>query len=99
MESAKQAALAGGGESCLIFVKAKHEARRGAELLAARLRLPAALDAGDDLRPLPPTRARDTLLRTLANGVAFHNTDLTPDERRVAEQAFRSLTLPWASPL
>jgi helicase len=82
-------ALAEGGETCLIFVKAKHEARRGAELLAARLRLPGARDAADDLRGLPPTRARDTLMHTLSNGVAFHNTDLTPEERRVAEEAFR----------
>ena len=83
-------ALAEGGETCLIFVKAKHEARRGAELLAARLRLPGARDAAGDLCALPPTRARDTLLRTLSNGVAFHNTDLTPEERRVAEEAFRT---------
>ena len=83
-------ALTEGGETCLIFVKAKHEARRGAELLAARLRLPGAGDAADALRDLPPTRARDTLLHTLSNGVAFHNTDLTPEERAVAEEAFRS---------
>ncbi len=83
-------ALAEGGENCLIFVKAKHEARRGAELLASRLCLPGARDAADALRGLPPTRARDTLMHTLSNGVAFHNTDLTPEERGVAEEAFRS---------
>ena len=83
-------AFAGRGESCLIFVKAKHESRRGAELLAMRVDLPAATEALDALRPLEPTRSRDALLETLAHGVAFHNADLRPEERAIAERAFRT---------
>jgi len=78
------------GETCLVFVKAKHEARRGAEMLAQRLNAGAAADALSALRELEPTLARNPLLATLENGVAFHSTDLTPEERRVVERAFRS---------
>lgn len=77
------------GEACLVFVKAKHESRRGAELLAGRLDLPAATEAITELRRLEPTRSRDTLLNTLSHGIAFHNADLSPGERHVVEQAFR----------
>jgi helicase len=78
------------GESCLVFVKARHEARRGAELLGMRLRLPSADGAIDALRKLEATHARDTLMDTLSNGVGFHNADLQPEERRLVEQAFRT---------
>lgn len=81
--------LAGLGESCLIFVKARHESRRGAELLSRRLDLPAARETMERVRALEPTRSRDALLETLNSGVAFHNTDLSPDERRAAEEGFR----------
>lgn len=83
-------ALAESGETCLVFAKSRHEARRGAELLADTARLPAAAAAEEALRALEPTRCRDALRRTLACGVAFHSTDLTPAERRAAEGAFRS---------
>lgn len=76
-------------EPCLVFVKARHESRRGAELLAGRVELPAARHTIDALRALDATRSRNTLLNTLANGVAFHNTDLTPEERHEVEEGFR----------
>ncbi len=82
-------ALTEAGEACLVFVKAKHESRHGAELLAGRVSLPAANHAIEALRDLEATRSRDSLLRTLENGVAFHNADLSPLERRIVEQAFR----------
>jgi len=77
------------GESSLVFVKAKHESRRGAELLAERIAQPAASRAIERLRSIEGTRCRDALLETLATGVAFHNADLSPDERETVEQAFR----------
>jgi len=77
-------------EACLIFVKAKHESRRGAELLADRVSHPAAEDVIEALGRLEPTRSRDGLMRTLGSGVAFHNADLSPEERRLVEQGFRA---------
>jgi helicase len=84
------ALLAGRGESCLVFVKAKHESRRWAEGLAANLTLPAAREAIEALRPLERTRSRAALLRTLGVGVAFHNADLAPAERRIVEEGYRT---------
>jgi len=78
------------GETCLVFVKAKHEARKGAELLAHRISAPAASRALEQLAELEVTAARESLEATLANGVGFHSTDLTPAERRIVEGAFRA---------
>lgn len=78
------------GESCLVFVKARHESRQGAELLAGRVDQPAAAAAIETLEGLEPTHCRDVLLHTLSHGVAFHNSDLTREERRAVEEAFRS---------
>jgi len=77
------------GETCLIFVKAKHESRRGAELLKDRLDEPPATEAVDALRTLEPTRSRDALIECLNHGVAFHNADLSQEERGIVEEAFR----------
>ncbi|MEA3364247.1 MAG: DEAD/DEAH box helicase [Candidatus Hydrogenedentes bacterium] len=76
-------------EPCLIFVKAKHESRRGAELLAQHLSLPASEHTIERLQDLESTHSRDKLLEILANGVAFHNADLSPEERRIVEEGFR----------
>jgi len=75
--------LAEAGESCLVFVKARREAWRGAELLARRLSLPAANTAIEALRDCEQTRSRDLLLHTLETGAAFHSADLLPEERRI----------------
>lgn len=77
-------------ETCLVFVKAKHESRLAAEKIARRLDCRAASKAVAALRELEPTRSRDTLLEILNTGVAYHNADLSPDERRAVEQAFRA---------
>lgn len=82
-------ALADRGETSLVFVKAKHESRIAAELLAARLDAPPAAGAIAALRALEPTRSRDALLHTLETAVAFHNADLAPAERRIVEHHFR----------
>lgn len=77
------------GETCLVFVKAKHEAWRAAELLALRLGERASADALARVESLEPSRARDVLQALFRNGVGFHSADLTPAERRVVEESFR----------
>ncbi|MCF6284960.1 MAG: DEAD/DEAH box helicase, partial [Candidatus Hydrogenedentes bacterium] len=84
------AAFAACGERSLVFVRAKHDTRIGADRLAARLELASASKAMVALEALEPTRSRDALLMVMAYGVAFHNADLSPEERRVVEEAFRS---------
>ena len=88
--TANVCALVEQGETCLVFVKAKHEARRGAESLARHVPLARAAEAIAELRSLEPTRSRECLLNALNSGVAFHNADLSPDERRIVERAFRA---------
>ncbi|MCL4218356.1 MAG: DEAD/DEAH box helicase [Candidatus Hydrogenedentes bacterium] len=78
------------GEPCIVFVKARHETRRGAELLAGRVNLPPATQAIDALKHLEQTHSRDGLMMTLNSGIAFHNADLTPAERRIVEESFRA---------
>jgi helicase len=82
--------MAGRGESCMVFVKAKHEARRGAEVLAAEFSGDPAAETIATLVPLEPTTTRELLLRTLESGIAFHSADLSPDERRAVEAGFRA---------
>ncbi|MBN2311252.1 MAG: DEAD/DEAH box helicase [Candidatus Hydrogenedentes bacterium] len=82
-------AFAGQGQSCLVFVKARHESRHGAELLADRVDLPPGTDAIEAIRRLESTHSRDCLLHTLARGVGFHNADLCREERQIVEDAFR----------
>mgnify|MGYP000253549785 CR=1 FL=1 len=76
-------------ERCLVFARSRMEAARLAAALADRARWPAAAEAYDQAVSLPPTRNRDLLLHTLASGAAFHSGDLTPEERRLVETAFR----------
>ena len=83
-------AFAQQGESSLLFVKAKHESRHAAQLLTRRVDLPPAARTLAALRKLEPTRSRDYLIESLSHGVAFHNADLSPEERRIIEAGFRS---------
>ncbi|MBL7645768.1 MAG: DEAD/DEAH box helicase [Candidatus Hydrogenedentes bacterium] len=95
-ESAEEALLlnvetfARRGESSIVFVRAKHDSRRGADRIAAQVDLPPAVKAVAALELLEPTRSRDGLIAVLEHGVAFHNSDLSPDERHVVEEAFRN---------
>lgn len=89
MLSATVTTLASRGESCLIFVKAKHEARHGATMLANIVSEQADEQSIDSLKKLEATSAREILIDTLSSGVAFHSADLMPEERRIVEQGFR----------
>lgn len=77
------------GESSIVFVRAKHDSRRGADRIAAQVDLPPASNAIAALHTLEPTRSRDSLIAVLEHGVAFHNSDLSPEERHIVEEAFR----------
>lgn len=94
-ESAEEAALlnlvafAERGERSLVFVRAKHDTRRGADRIAAHMDLPPATTALEALQALEPSRSRDELCAVLAHGVAFHNADLSASERLIVEEAFR----------
>ena len=60
------------------------------KLLAGRINHPPAEQTIEALKTLEATRSRDSLLETLANGVAFHNANLSREERRVVEEGFRT---------
>ncbi|GMW01740.1 MAG: hypothetical protein AMXMBFR84_28770 [Candidatus Hydrogenedentota bacterium] len=77
-------------EPCLVFVKAKAETRNGAHVLAQRVSSTPASEALVAMQRLEATHSRDMLMETLAHGVAFHNADLSRDERVIVENAFRS---------
>jgi replicative superfamily II helicase len=77
------------GKQVIVFRETTSETRYGAEYLAEALGLPAAADALADLPVGDPSQASRHLREVLARGVAFHNSHLRPDERRVIEEHFR----------
>jgi replicative superfamily II helicase len=77
------------GKQVIVFRERKGDTRGCANYLAENLRLPPAAEA---LRMLPtgdPSLASSALRSALQRGVAFHNADLNPGERRAVEEAFR----------
>lgn len=78
------------GETCLIFMKTRHEVRLLARELAESLKLPPAEQAIEQIKRLEPTRARDALLHAFQHGIGFHYSDLLPEERHIVEEAFRN---------
>ncbi len=76
-------------EQSLIFVKDKETTRALSRCLAEHLDLPPADDALEGLSDLESTISNEDLTRVLARGVAFHNADLTPEERALVERHFR----------
>jgi helicase len=81
--------LMGEGKQVIVFRETTGETRHGAEYLANALGLPAAAGALADLPAGDPSQASGHLRQVLARGVAFHNSHLRPDERRVIEEHFR----------
>ena len=77
------------GKQVIVFRETTGETRHGARYLAESLGLPpaddviAALPAGD------PSQASAALRTVLRHGVAFHNSHLDREERRVVEEHFR----------
>lgn len=81
--------LVGEGQQVIVFRETKGEARGCANYLASALGLRPAADALARLPAADPSQASNDLRAALEHGVAFHNADLFPEERRVIEEEFR----------
>jgi len=73
----------------IVFRETTGETRYGAQYLADALGLPSANEALADLPAGDPSQASGHLRQVLARGVAFHNSHLDREERRVIEEHFR----------
>jgi len=82
--------LARRGEQVLVFVPDRISTVSFARMLSDRVSLPAATDAVEELREQEETHAREELFAVLSNSIAFHNADLSPEERGLVERHFRS---------
>ena len=77
-------------EQVLIFVPDRASTLGFAKALAERIRMPALDTALDELREQEDTHARDALFEVLSSSIAFHNSDLSTEERRLVERHFRA---------
>lgn len=77
------------GEKVIVFRNARGPASGCANYLAAELGLPAAQDVIDALPEGDLSQMSESLRRALAGGIAFHNGDLTREERVAVERGFR----------
>lgn len=78
----------------IVFRQSKGESVACAVYLSQALGLPRADEALEQLGQGDVSTSTQTLQRTLEAGVAFHNTDLDRDERRVVEEGFRDPSSP-----
>ena len=81
--------LAERGEQSLIFLPDKDSTRRMVWRLDGKVDLPKAEKAIEELQQLEATLSRDLLIEALENGMAFHNADLSAEERVIIEKYFR----------
>lgn len=82
--------LVSSGEKVLIFRNARGPAQGCASYLAQDLGLPPAQDAAALLPTADLSSSSNTLRQCLMGGTAFHNSNLTREERVLVEQAFRA---------
>ena len=78
------------GEQVLAFVPDRATTVLFARRLAQRLSPGSAPAAVEELRQLEETHAREVLLAVVATAIAFHNSDLSPEEREIVERHFRT---------
>ncbi len=76
-------------ESTLIFFPTCAESRRWSKWLASQLESPAAASAIKELNRMEETLSRNELLELLKKGIAYHNADLSPEERNLIEKYIR----------
>ena len=78
-------------EQILVFANTVAKTQEIARAISAAASwLPAAKSSLEALNSLEATASVDSLVRTLARSVAFHNADLTIEERLAVERGFRS---------
>ncbi|OWK19868.1 hypothetical protein AJ88_38160 [Mesorhizobium amorphae CCBAU 01583] len=77
------------GEKVIIFRNARGPASGCANYLATELGLSAAQDVINALPEGDLSQMSESLRRSLEGGIAFHNGDLTRDERVAVERGFR----------
>jgi helicase len=77
------------GEKVIVFRNARGPAQGCAKYLARDLGLPAAQDALDSLPRYDLSTSSANLRTCLEGGTAFHNSNLTREERVAVEQSFR----------
>jgi replicative superfamily II helicase len=78
------------GKQVIVFREKKGEVRGCALYLAKTLGLPSAQAALDALPTGDDSKASTELKSALKAGVAFHSSELAPEERRVVEEQFRA---------
>lgn len=81
--------LVSDGQQVIVFRETRGETRACAVYLARELGLPVAREAPAQLPGGDLSQAASALREVLAAGVAFHNSHLDRDERRVIEEEFR----------
>jgi ATP-dependent DNA helicase len=82
--------MVGLGEQVLIFEETRVASVRNALLAADRLRLPIVQEGVDALAEREDTLASRNLREALESSIAFHNSDLSPEERSLVERLFRA---------
>jgi helicase len=76
------------GEQILVFLKSKKNCEDCALLFSEKIGLASSLGAIQTLAELENTTLKEKLVLCLQKGIAFHNADLTFDERRVVEHFY-----------
>ena len=76
-------------EPTLLFFPTKSESKKWAEWLSDKLACPPAKQAIEELSQMEETLSRDILLPLLEKGMAYHNADLSWEERNLVENYLR----------
>ena len=83
--------LVADGQQVIVFRQQVGETRGCAEYLANALGLAEAKDAIERLPRGDQSMSSTVLRQVLGGGVAFHNSHLSPEERRIVEEEFRAV--------
>ena len=82
--------LVGLGEQVMVFEETRAATRENALLAAERLSLPIVQEGLEALAHREETEATLNLRRAFESSVAFHNSDLAPEERALVERLVRA---------